>query len=122
MITAGLTMISYINRIEFMYYTPIAFFTGMYVFYLITGFTGWIEDYITLGGMASVLFMFFTAFRVKDNGALGIAIFFSLAFSTQFIHDTLIARIIMVSYVVFIIIFSLGLFKPFKQEVLSKDE
>ena len=122
MITAGLTLISYINRIEFMYFTPIVFFTGMYIFYLFTGFDGWVKDYITYGGIASVIFMFFTAFRVKDNGALGVAIFFSLAFSTQFIDDTLIARIVMVSYVCFIVFFSLGLFKPFKQEVLSKDE
>jgi len=122
MITIGLTLIFYINRVEFLYYTPIFFFTGMYVFYSLTGFDGWIEDYITLGGAASVLFMFFTAFRVKDNGALGIAIFFALAFSTQFTHDPLVSRIVIISYVVFIIFFSLGLFKPFKQGVVSKDE
>jgi hypothetical protein len=122
MITIGLTLIFYINRVEFLYYTPIFFFTGMYVFYGLTGFDGWIQDYITLGGLASVLFMFFTAFRVKDNGALGIAIFFALAFSTQFSEDVLISRIVIISYVAFIIFFSLGLFKPFKQGVVSKDE
>ena len=122
MITTGLTLIFYINRIEFLYYTPIFFFTGMYVFYLLTGFDGWLEDYTTYGGVASVLFLFFTAFRVKDNGALGIALFFTLAFSTQFIQDPLVSRIVVISYVVFIVFFSLGLFKPFKQGVLSKDE
>jgi hypothetical protein len=122
MITIGLTLISYINRLEFMYYTPIVFFTGMYVFYLFTGFDGWIEDYITLGGAASIIFLFFTAIRVKDNGALGIAIFFTLAFSTQFSTDPLVSRIVIISYVVFIVFFSLGLFKPFKQGVVSKDE
>ena len=54
---------------------------------------------------------------MKDNGALGIAIFFTLAFSTQFIHEALLSRIIIISYVAFIVIFSLGLFRPFKQEV-----
>ncbi len=122
MITTGLTLISYINRIEFLYYTPIVFFTGMYVFYLLTGFAGWIEDYITYGGIASVVFMAFTAIRVKDNGALGVAIFFSLAFSTKFIDVALITRSIIVGYVVFVVFFSLGLFKPFKQGVVSKDE
>ena len=122
MITTGLTLIFYINRVEFLYYTPIFFFTGMYVFYLLTGFDGWLEDYTTYGGVASVLFLFFTAFRVKDNGALGIALFFTLAFSTQFIQDPLVSRIVVISYVVFIVFFSLGLFKPFKQGVLSKDE
>ncbi len=122
MITIGLTLISYINRIEFMYYTPTVFFTGMYIFYLFTGFDSWLEDYTTLGGAASIIFLFFTAIRFKDNGALGIAIFFTLAFSTQFSTDPLVSRIVIISYVVFIIFFSLGLFKPFKQGVLSKDE
>ena len=122
MITLGLTLIFYINRLEFLYYTPIFFFTGMYIFYLFTGFDSWLEDYTTIGGVASIVFLFFTAFRVKDNGALGIAVFFTLAFSTQFIDDVLISRIVIISYVVFIIFFSLGLFKPFKQGVVSKDE
>jgi len=122
MITLGLTLIFYINRLEFLYYTPLFFFTGMYIFYLFTGFDSWLEDYTTIGGVASIVFLFFTAFRVKDNGALGIAVFFTLAFSTQFIDDVLISRIVIISYVVFIIFFSLGLFKPFKQGVVSKDE
>jgi len=122
MITLGLTLIFYINRVEFLYYTPIFFFTGMYIFYLLTGFDSWLEDYTTLGGVASIVFLFFTAIRVKDNGALGIAIFFTLAFSTQFTDDALVSRIVIISYVVFIIFFSLGLFKPFKQGVLSKNE
>ena len=122
MITLGLTLIFYINRVEFLYYTPIFFFTGMYIFYLFTGFDSWLEDYTTLGGVASIVFLFFTAFRVKDNGALGIAIFFTLAFSTQFTTDALVSRIVIISYVVFIIFFSLGVFKPFKQGVVSKDE
>ena len=122
MITLGLTLIFYINRVEFLYYTPIFFFTGMYIFYLLTGFDSWLEDYTTIGGAASIIFLFFTAIRFKDNGALGIAIFFTLAFSTQFTTDALVSRIVIISYVVFIIFFSLGLFKPFKQGVLSKDE
>jgi hypothetical protein len=122
MITIGLTLIFYINRIEFLYYTPIFFFTGMYLFYLFTGFDSWLEDYTTYGGAASIIFLFFTAIRVKDNGALGIAIFFTLAFSTQFSTDALVSRIVIISYVAFIIFFSLGLFKPFKQGVVSKDE
>ncbi len=122
MITIGLTLIFYINRVEFLYYTPIFFFTGMYIFYLFTGFDSWLEDYTTYGGVASIIFLFFTAFRVKDNGALGIAIFFALAFSTKFIDDALVSRIVIISYVVFIIFFSIGLFKPFKQGVVSKDE
>lgn len=122
MITFGLTLIFYINRVEFMYFTPIFFFTGMYIFYLLTGFDSWLDEYTTIGGAASIIFLFFTAFRVKDNGALGVAIFFTLAFSTQFLTDGIISRIVVISYVVFIIFFSLGLFKPFKQEVLSKDE
>jgi len=117
MVTLGLTLIFYINRWEILHFSAVFFFVGMFLLYLFTGFYAWLEDYTTIAGAASILFLFFTAIRMKDNGALGIAIFFTLAFSTQFIHEALLSRIVIISYVVFIVIFSLGLFRPFKQEV-----
>ncbi|MHA1460387.1 MAG: hypothetical protein ACTSO8_02815 [Promethearchaeota archaeon] len=117
MVTLGLTLIFYINRWEVLHFSAIFFFVGMFFLYILTGFYAWLEDYTQIAGAASIIFLYFTAIRMKDNGALGIAVFFTLAFSTQFIHEALLSRIIIISYVVFIVIFSLGLFRIFKQEV-----
>ncbi len=117
MVTLGLTLIFYINRWEVLHFSAIFFFAGMFFLYLFTGFYAWLEDYTTIAGAASIIFLYFTAIRMKDNGALGIAVFFTLAFSTQFIQEALLSRIIIISYVAFIVIFSLGLFRIFKQEV-----
>ncbi|MCK4287408.1 MAG: hypothetical protein KAX18_14455, partial [Candidatus Lokiarchaeota archaeon] len=87
MVTLGLTLIFYINRWEVLHFSAIFFFAGMFFLYLFTGFYAWLEDYTTIAGAASIIFLYFTAIRMKDNGALGIAVFFTLAFSTQFIQE-----------------------------------
>ncbi|MBY9014203.1 MAG: hypothetical protein KGD68_00785 [Candidatus Lokiarchaeota archaeon] len=116
-VTLGLTLIFYINRWEILHFSAIFFFIGMLFLYLFTGFSAWLENYTIIAGVASILFLYFTAFRMKDNGALSIAIFFTLTFSIQFISEALVSEIIIISYVAFVVIFSLGLFRPYKQEV-----
>lgn len=117
--TLGLTLITYANRFEILYYTSIFFYGGMTIFYIFTGFDFWLMPYIYFAGACSIIFLYLTAFRVKDNGALGLAIFFTIAFGTVLIEDVLITRFAVIAYDIFIIIFALGYFKPFKPEVLS---
>ena len=117
--TLGLTLIFYVNRWEILHLSAIFFFRGMFLIYLFTGFHAWLEDYITITGAASIFFLYFTAIRMKYNGALGIANFFTIAFSNTFIDDLMLSSILAMIYVAFIVIFSLGLFKPIKQEVKS---
>ncbi|MFX1317026.1 MAG: hypothetical protein ACFE9T_14280, partial [Promethearchaeota archaeon] len=113
-----LTLICYINRWEALYYTAIFFYSGMTIFFLLTDYDEGLAYYTNIAGAIDILFLYFTGIRVKDNGALGLAIFFSLAFSTLFLEDPLISRIINLGYIAFIVYFSLGFFKPLKQEVL----
>ncbi|MFX0011517.1 MAG: hypothetical protein ACFE9R_14485, partial [Candidatus Hermodarchaeota archaeon] len=82
MVSLGLTLVFYANRWEAFYYTSLFFFGGMVIFYYLTGFDAWVDGYIQIAGLVSLVFIYFTSFRVKDNGALGLAIFFTLAFST----------------------------------------
>ncbi|MFX1409144.1 MAG: hypothetical protein ACFFA6_02235 [Promethearchaeota archaeon] len=117
MVTFGLTLICYINRWEALYYTAIFFYSGMTIFFLLTGYDEGLAYYTNIAGAIDILFLYFTSIRVKDNGALGLAVFFSLAFSTLFLEDPLISRIINLGYLAFIVYFSLGFFKPLKQEV-----
>ena len=117
MVTFGLTLICYINRWEALYFSAIFFYGGMTIFYLFIGYDEGLAYYTNIIGAIDILFLYFTGLRVKDNGALGLAIFFSLAFSTIFLEDPLVSRIIILIYTAFIVYFSLGFFKPLKQEV-----
>lgn len=115
MVTLGLTMIFYANRWEFLYYSAIFFYGGMLLLFLFTGFDAFLETYIMIAGAVGVIFLYFTGIRVKDNGALGLAIFFTIAFGTILIDNHWVAQISILVYSVFILIFSLGYFKPFKE-------
>lgn len=119
MVCLGLMMIVYANQKETLYYTPIFIFSGMVIFYLLTGFQEWLMIYIYTGSVLGLLFLYITGFRLKDNGSLGIAIMFSLAFSTIFLQNTLLASIISFGYIIFAIVFALGYFEPFKEQEVN---
>jgi hypothetical protein len=121
MVTLGVTMIFYAYRLEKAYYSGFFFYGGMVIFYLLTGYDAWLENYIIIAGILGVVFLYFTGIRVKDNGALGLAIFFTIAFVTiaiDFGNDFLnhwITQISIITYNVFILVFSLGYFRVFKE-------
>ncbi|MFX0175151.1 MAG: hypothetical protein ACFE85_02855 [Candidatus Hodarchaeota archaeon] len=119
MVSIGLSLVFYANKWEPLYLVSLFLFGGMVIFYYLTGFDAWIEMYILIAGICSLGFMYFTTFRVKDNGAFGMAIFFTLAFSTLIIEVSFINQIVILSYNIFVLIFALGFFKPFKEEVIS---
>jgi hypothetical protein len=117
--TLGISLIAVANRWEVLYLTSLFFFGGMVILYLLTGYDAMIMPYIYISGILSVGFLYMTGFRVKDNGALGLAVFFTLAFVTVIIEEGLITRLVVIVYDIFIIIFSLGFFKPFKEELVA---
>jgi hypothetical protein len=119
MVSLGLTLIFYANRWEILYYSALMFFGGMVLFYYYTGFDAWLQSYIYIAGASSLLFMYLTSFRIKDNGAFGLAIFYTLVFSTLLLSIPYVTQIIILIYNGFILIFSLGFFKPFRQEVVE---
>ena len=115
MVTLGMTMIFYANRWESLYYSALFFYGGMVILFLLTGFDIWLETYIMIFGATSIGFLYLTAFRVKDNGALGLAIFFTIAFGSVILENHWVTQISILVHSVFIFIFSLGYFKPFKE-------
>jgi hypothetical protein len=117
MVSLGLSLVFYANRWEVFYFFSLFFFGGMVIFYYLTGFSAWIEWYIQITAIFSLGFMYLTSFRIKDNGTLGLAIFFTLAFSTLVLDISMVNQIIIIVYNVLILIISLGFFKPFKEEV-----
>ncbi|NVM46932.1 MAG: hypothetical protein HWN79_18655 [Candidatus Lokiarchaeota archaeon] len=113
----SITIVTLANRWDFLQYTSLFFYGGMILLYVFTGFDALLEPYIYFAGGGSIIFLYFTAFRVKDNGALAMAIFFTLAFGTVILDIALLTGISVIIYNVVILIFSFGWFKPFKQEV-----
>lgn len=111
----GLSMVATANRWEFLYYTSLYFYGGMIFLFLLTGFEAFLLPYIYFAGGASIIFLYLTGFRVKDNGALALAIFFTLAFGTVIFDNPMVTRVGVIIYDVFILVFSLGYFKPFKE-------
>ncbi|MFX1322671.1 MAG: hypothetical protein ACFFAQ_13625 [Promethearchaeota archaeon] len=121
MVSFGILLPLYITQKETFYYVPFFIFGGMYIYYLFTGYDAWLMNYIELGGIIGLISLFFVAFRYKDNGSLGLAIFFLFAFLVL-ILENIFATLMNSSYIIFGVILSLGYFKPFKVEVENKDD
>ncbi len=113
----SISIVTLANRWDFLQYTALFFYGGMVLLYIFTGFDALLEPYIYIAGGGSIIFLYFTAFRVKDNGALAMAIFFTLAFGIVILDIALLTGFSIIIYNIIILTFSLGWFKPFKQEV-----
>jgi hypothetical protein len=113
-VTLGIILVTYSNRWESLYFAPAFAYAGLLILIVSTGLTGLHQPYIEYGALIGLGFMYLTAFRIKDNSALGIAIFFTLAFSTIVLEIPLIPALINLGYLVFGLIFTLGYFRVFK--------
>jgi hypothetical protein len=118
-VTLGIAMVCYANGWEAFYYTSTFLYGGMFIFYLLTGFDGWLVAYIYAAGAFSIIFLYLTGIKFKDNGSLGLAIFFTFVFITVGFNETLIGEFFVMMYLGFILYFSFGFFKPYSEEVLS---
>lgn len=114
MITFALTMIAITNRWKLFYYLPTFIIVGMYLLYLYSGFYAFLMPYVYGSGVISIAFLYITAFRLKDNGSLGLGIFFTLAF-VSLLSSGYIDQITVFIYLGFGIMLSLGRFKPYKE-------
>ncbi|TXT53693.1 MAG: membrane protein of unknown function [Promethearchaeota archaeon] len=114
MITFALSMIAYTNGWKTIYYLPIFIIIGMYILYLYSGFYGFLMPYVYGSAVFAIIFLYITGIRLKDNGSLGLAIFFTLAF-VSLLSTGLIDQIFVLVYLGLGVIISLGLFKPFKE-------
>ena len=121
MITLALVMMTYTNRWESLYYVPFFIFVGMFIVFLLTEIAIFLIPYVFAGGVIAVVFLFATAFRLKDNSSLGLAIFATLIFPTlfSFAEETPVGQIFSLIYPIFGIIFALGYFKLFKEKVVE---
>ena len=122
MITLALSMVSYINRWESLYFISFFIFAGMFIVFLLTEVIIFFLPYVFTGGVIAVVFLFATGFKLKDNSSLGLAIFATLVFPTLIAEKTVVGQILSLIYPIFGLIFALGYFKLFKAEGVKKNE
>lgn len=117
MITLAISMVSYTNRWESLYYMPFFIFLGMFIVFLLTDIAIFLLPYVFTGGVIAVAFLFGTGFKLRDNSSLGLAIFATLVFPTLIAEKTIVGQVLSLAYPIFGLIFALGYFKLFKTEV-----
>jgi len=122
MITLAISMVSYINRWESLYYISFFIFAGMFIVFLSTEISIFLLPYVFTGGVIAVVFLFATGFRLKDNSSLGLAIFATLVFPTLIAEKTIVGQMLSLVYPIFGLIFALGYFKLFKVGVVEQIE
>ena len=115
-VTFGLMIIVYFFKLETLYLTPLYFYFGMIIFFLFTGFQQLLEGYVKIGGILTIFFLYFTAIKIRDNGALGLSIFSTIAMSVLFIPNPIVSTLVTIIYIVFMMYFALGYFTPFKEQ------
>ncbi|TFF89244.1 MAG: hypothetical protein EU549_01295 [Promethearchaeota archaeon] len=119
LVTFGLTIVFYGNGLESMYYAPFLIFFGMLAFHLVTGFSAWLRIYTYIIGFISLIFLYFTGLRIRDNGSLGLAIIFTLAIAALLLRGIdgsfILRTILNLGYNIFGLVFAAGYFKPFKK-------
>ena len=122
MITLALAMVTYTNRWESLYYISFFIFAGMFIVFLLTEIAIFLLPYIFAGGVISVVFLYATGFKLRDNGSLGLAIFATLLFPTLVAEKTIVGQFLTLAYPIFGIIFALGYFKLFKEKGVEQNE
>ena len=108
MITLAISMVSYTNRWESLYYISFFIFAGMFIVFLSTEISIFLLPYVFAGGVIAVVFLFATGFKLKDNSSLGLAIFATLIFPTLIAEKTIVGQMLSLIYPIFGLIFALG--------------
>ncbi len=115
MITCALTLFAYANQLKSLYYTFFFFYGYMIIFFFATGNDVLLIPYIYIGGLGGLLFLYYTGFKLKDNGSLGLALMFTLSFSALIFSDNLLSQFLTMGFSGFGLVFALGYFTPFKE-------
>lgn len=114
-IVCGLYIVGYANKWVILKIVPIIYFAIVILLIVTINFNLLYLPSMLIGYLAVLGFLLFTGFKLKDNGALGLAIFFIL---TTFvgITDSYVKFILGIIAYGFGIYFALGYFKPLKSK------
>jgi hypothetical protein len=110
-------LVTYANQWDTLYFAPIFLFGGMILLYLATGFALFFPIYIIIAAVIGLIFLFYTGFRIKDNGSLGVAILFSFQLISITVPIILVSEMTNLISFIFALILGLGYFKPYGEEI-----
>jgi hypothetical protein len=123
MVTLSLSIIAYANQWRKLYYTPLYVFLGMIVFYLLTGgYDLLYQPYVLLAGVIGLIFFFITGIRLKDNGSIGLGVFFTFSYLSVIFGESIPGDIFTILIGTFGLIFALGYFQPYKNSMEGEIE
>ncbi|MEJ2248130.1 MAG: hypothetical protein P8Y70_01815 [Candidatus Lokiarchaeota archaeon] len=116
MVTIALCMICYANQWKKFYFTPLQIFIGMIIFYFLSGgFDLLYQPYILITGIIGLIFFYITGIRLKDNGSLGLGLFFTFSYLSVIFGETIPGDICTLLIAIFGLIFALGYFHPYNK-------
>jgi len=115
MITCALTLFAYSNQVKSLYYAFFFFYGGMIAFYFATSNDVLLIPYIYIGGVVGLIFLYYTAFKLKDNGSLGLSIVFTFSILALAFSDDFMSQFLTMAFSSFGLFFALGYFTPFKE-------
>lgn len=119
-VSLGLVLTAYLNQSKIFYYTSLYIYFGLFVLYLYTGTSLILMPYIYISGIIGLFYLLYTGFKLKDNGALGVGVFFLIAFITVLLGEEgiigIIDAILNLAFVSFGLFFALGYFTPFEEK------
>jgi len=125
MVSFSLCMIAYANRWETLYYVPLLLYAGIIFSFILNDLSSIYfilnQIYIYGAGVLGVIFFYITGIRLRDNGSLGLGIFFTLSYASLIVGENIIGDVFTFLIGVFGLIFALGFFNPYKKsEVFRK--
>lgn len=120
-IVCGLYIVGHANKWVILKIVPIIYYAVVILLIVLFDFNLLYLASMLIGYLAILVFLIFTGVKLKDNGALGLAIFFIL---TTFVGvtDFYIKFILGIIAYCFGIYFALGYFKPFKSKTSIPNE
>ena len=121
-VALGLYLVFYLYGQEKLLYLPAYMFGAIILYKIISGRDELFPWFIYVGGIFAITMMFFASIKMRENNAIGLSIFYLFLFGQIMITPILGGNweILFIWNLItfgFGIIYALGLFKPFKEEV-----
>ncbi len=108
--TLGLSLALYIFNFERIQYLPAYSIGAILLFYVVSGSTVMYSLYVAVGALLGLSLLFIAAIKIRDNYALGLALFFILDFSELILVALGFAGEPLVMFVQAIVAYGFGVF------------
>ncbi len=116
MVTFALVVVVYVNQWKMLFYLPFIAFLVIIIFYFVSSIGMIFFYYVLVAALVGLIFLYITGLKLRDNDALGLAVFFTLGLIALIFANNLIGLFFNLIYPLFGIYFALGYFTLFKMK------